>query len=170
MNPKVSVCIPTYNGASYLSECLDSVMRQTFGSIEVLVVDDGSSDDSVSIAQGYAKADKRFRVVENKAHLGLVENWNHCVGLANGEWIKFVFQDDRIEPACILRMVEASKPGVDLVVVCRILDFEQDTPDYVQELYANHLAKHNLTRHFSDRSYISPEAFAKLFLDAPYGN
>jgi glycosyltransferase involved in cell wall biosynthesis len=170
MNPEISVCIPTYNGAAYLSECLDSVMRQTCQSMEILVVDDNSSDDSVAIAQGYVQEDRRVRVITNKGHLGLVENWNRCVGLASGEWIKFVFQDDRIEPSCISRMLDASRDGVDLVVVRRIFDFERGTPDSVQELYVNHVATHDLRRHFSDCSYISPEAFAKLVLEAPYGN
>jgi glycosyltransferase involved in cell wall biosynthesis len=170
MNPKVSLCIPTYNGEAFLSECLESVVNQTFRDMEILVVDDDSRDDSVAIAQRYVRMDRRVRVIANKKHLGLVENWNRCVDLANGEWIKFVFQDDRIEPFCISRMVNASRAGVDLVVVRRLLDFEQGTPDSVQELYANHLAEHNLTRHFSDCSYIPPEAFAKLGLEAPYGN
>ena len=170
MNPKISVCIPTYNGAAYLSECLDSVVRQTFGNMEILVVDDGSSDDSIAIAQGYQRLDRRIRVIANQWHLGLVGNWNRCVELANGEWIKFVFQDDHIEPGCISRMLKASRAGVDLVVVRRVLAFEQGTPDSVQELYANHLTTHNLTRYFSDCSYISPDAFAKLVLKAPYGN
>lgn len=170
MNPKISVCIPTYNGATYLSDCLDSVVKQTFQNMEILVVDDGSSDESVAIAQRYVRVDRRVRVIANKRHVGLVENWNRCVDLANGEWIKFVFQDDRIEPSCISRMVNASRAGVDLVVVRRILDFEQGTPESVQELYANHLAKHNLARHFSDCSYISSQAFAKLVLEIPYGN
>ena len=170
MNPKISVCIPTYNGAVYLTECLDSVVKQTFQSMEILVVDDGSSDDSVSIAQRYVRMDRRVRVSVNEGHLGLVDNWNHCVDLANGEWIKFVFQDDRIEPACIARMLDASRADVDLVVVRRILDFEQDTPDSVKELYAASLVNHNLTGHFSDCSYIAPEEFAKLVLKAPFGN
>jgi glycosyltransferase involved in cell wall biosynthesis len=170
MNPKISVCIPTYNGAAYLSACLDSVMRQTFQDMEILVVDDGSSDDSVSIAQQYMRADKRVRVSVNEKHLGLVDNWNRCVDLANGEWIKFVFQDDRIEPACIARMLDASRADVDLVVVRRIFDFEQGTPDSVKELYTNSLIKHNLKGHFSDCSYIGPEEFARLVLEAPFGN
>ena len=97
MMPVVSVCIPTYNGAAYLSQCLDSVMQQTCQSMEILVVDDGSSDDSGAIAQRYEGVDRRVRVIANKEHLGLVENWNRCVDLANGEWIKFVFQDDHGE-------------------------------------------------------------------------
>src|SRR5215468_6023153 len=98
MRPKVSVCIPTYNGAAYLSECLESVMRQTFAAIEILIVDDGSSDSSASIAQQYTRADKRIRLFVNKKHLGLVSNWNHRVDLASREWIKFVFQDDILAP------------------------------------------------------------------------
>src|SRR5215831_284112 len=170
MMPVVSVCIPTYNGAAYLSQCLDSVIRQTCQSMEILVVDDNSNDDSVAIAERYAREDKRVLIIPNKLHLGLVKNWNRCVELATGEWIKFVFQDDRIEPSCVSRMLNAIRPGVDLVVVRRVLEFEQGTPTSVQELYTNHLAVHNLPRHFADCSYIPAQAFGKLILENPFGN
>lgn len=72
--PLVSICIPTYNGARYLEACLDSALTQTFRDIEVLVVDDQSTDESCQIAQAYARQDRRVKVVGNKHNLGLV--WN----------------------------------------------------------------------------------------------
>ena len=106
----VSVCIPTYNGSLFLRECLDSVLNQTFQDIEVVVVDDVSTDDTVSIVEEYMRSDKRVRLFVNKKNLGLVQNWNRCVDLAKGEWVKFVFQDDIIMPSCISRMLEVSRP------------------------------------------------------------
>jgi len=170
MKPKVSVCIPTYNGAAYLSECLESVMRQTFAAIEILIVDDGSTDNSVFIAQEYMRVDKRIRLSVNKKNLGLVGNWNHCVDLASGEWIKFVFQDDILAPACITRMLDSTRPDVDLVAVHRSVIYQDGTPASVKEMYEKYLSDHNLTDHFSDCSYISPQEFARVLIQAPHGN
>jgi glycosyltransferase involved in cell wall biosynthesis len=118
MKPLVSICIPTFNGAKYFRECLDSVLAQKFTDFEVLVVDDQSSDETLSIAQRYATYDYRIRVIQNKRNLGLVGNWNRCVELAQGEWIKFVFQDDLIAPTCLEQMLAASKPESS-IICCR---------------------------------------------------
>ena len=114
----ISICIPTYNGSEYLRECLDSVMVQTLADFEVLIVDDQSTDDSVAIAEEYAAADPRVRVVKNERNLGLVGNWNRCIELARGEWIKFVFQDDLIEPMCLEKMLAVARPEIG-IVACR---------------------------------------------------
>jgi len=118
MKPLVSVCIPTFNGAKYFRECLDSVLAQKFTGFEVLIVDDKSSDETFSIAQEYATYDHRIRAIQNDYNLGLVSNWNRCAELAQGEWIKFVFQDDLIEPACLETMLAASK-SESYIIFCR---------------------------------------------------
>src|SRR4029453_18243392 len=108
MKPLVSICIPTYNGAAYLGPSLDSALSQTTSGLEVLSVDDCSSDDSLDIAQRYARMDSRIRVSSNTANLGLVGNWNRCAQLAQGEWVKFLFQDDLIVPDCLARLLAAA--------------------------------------------------------------
>lgn len=118
MNVKVSVCIPTYNGSSYLAETLESILVQTFRDIEILVIDDQSKDNSLEIAHKFAAQDERIRVVQNQINLGLVGNWNRCVELARGEWIKFVFQDDLIEPTCLEKMLAVARPEIG-IVACR---------------------------------------------------
>jgi len=170
MRPKVSVCIPTYNGAAYLSECIESVTRQTFEAIEILIVDDGSSDNSVFIAQEYMRADKRVRLSVNKKNVGLVGNWNHCIDLASGQWIKFVFQDDILAPECITRMLDSTRPDVDLVAVHRSVIYQEGTPVSVKEMYEKYLSDHNLTNLFPNCSYISPREFTRILIQAPHGN
>ncbi|MBZ8138297.1 hypothetical protein CLD22_00080 [Rubrivivax gelatinosus] len=113
---KISVGVPTYNGSRFLSECLESICHQSISDFEVVVVDDGSSDETVDIAEEFASRDSRVRVVRNPLNLGLVGNWARCVELARGDWIKFVFQDDILEPECLRMMSEcASRP----LVFCR---------------------------------------------------
>lgn len=131
--PKVSICIPLYNGETYLAECLTGVLTQTFEDCEILIVDDGSSDASLDVVQEYARADGRIRVHQNASNLGLVANWNNCVKLAKGEWIKFVFQDDLIDARCVEKMlVSARRP---LVFCRRRFLFHPDTPAETVALY-----------------------------------
>src|SRR3990170_405399 len=87
--PCVSVCIPTYNGGKYIRECIESILVQTYTDFEILIVDDKSFDETIEIAEEFARGDKRIRIVRNRQNLGLVKNWNKCVELAEGEWIKF---------------------------------------------------------------------------------
>src|SRR4051812_42885322 len=108
MNSLVSICIPTYNGEKYLKECFDSVLAQTYANTEVIVVDDGSTDGTFKILEEYASKDNRIKLVKNSANLGLVGNWNRCLEIATGEWIKFAFQDDVLNKNCIEKMIEAA--------------------------------------------------------------
>ncbi len=168
--PLVSICIPTYNGATYLSESLDSALAQSFRDIEVLVVDDASTDDTIAVARGHARIDPRIRIVRNQRNLGLVANWNHTVELAQGEWIKFLHQDDRLEPECVARMLEAATPGVDLVAARRHLLFNAATTDEVKAMYHRYVAEHDLARRFPGKTHIPPEEFGELLLRVPDGN
>jgi glycosyltransferase involved in cell wall biosynthesis len=97
----VSICIPTFNGERYLDECLASACSQTYPHLEVLVVDDCSSDSTVDMVRGWAGQDDRIRLEVNASNMGLVGNFNRCVALARGDWVKFLFQDDRIDPRCV---------------------------------------------------------------------
>ncbi len=99
--PSISICIPSYNGEKYLRECLDSCLNQTFPAKEILVVDDGSSDKTPEMVKAYQLLDSRIKLHQNEKNLGLVGNWNRCIDLAQGDWIKFVFQDDYLSLDCL---------------------------------------------------------------------
>src|SRR5262249_24131117 len=106
MRARVTVCIPTYNGASYIGQSIESVLRQTYGNLEILVGDDANRCETAAIVRQYARKDSRIRIVINEVNLGLVSNWNRCVELATSDWIKFVLQDDLIEPECVAKMID----------------------------------------------------------------
>jgi glycosyltransferase involved in cell wall biosynthesis len=164
MTPKISICIPTYNGAVYLPQCLDSVISQSFSDFEILIVDDQSTDESLHIAQDYAIRDSRIRVIQNEKNLGLVGNWNHCIDLAQGEWIKFVFQDDLIRPTCLERMFEYCRSG-DAIVACRREMLFEGVSDEIIAGYTRILNKSSIDGYFGGLSRIKPEQVCKAILD-----
>lgn len=95
-NPKVSVIIPVYNVEDYLEECLDSVLNQTLRDIEVICIDDGSSDNSLEILKEYAQKDSRLQYIAQKnSGQGVARNVG--VSMATGEYIYFMDSDDWLE-------------------------------------------------------------------------
>jgi len=120
--PKVSVCIPTYNYARFLPEAIESVIAQSFTDFEVLVIDDCSRDGTPEVVREYAGRDPRIDFRKNPVNLGMVENWNLCLRLARGEYIKFLFGDDAFcSNDAMRRMVDVldSEKSVSLVASAR---------------------------------------------------
>ncbi|NJR40488.1 MAG: glycosyltransferase family 2 protein [Leptolyngbyaceae cyanobacterium CSU_1_4] len=161
LNPIVSVCIPTYNGEKYFKSCLDSVLSQTFSDFELLIIDDQSTDTTVSIAQEYAKQDSRIRIIQNPQNLGLVGNWNRCIELSRGEWIKFVFQDDLIAPTCLEKMLAASQPESSIVCCRRNFIFDDSTPKNIRWFYENIVSLQNF---FPGGAALSAEDYGRVIL------
>jgi glycosyltransferase involved in cell wall biosynthesis len=93
---KVSVLIPVFNGAHYLGECLDSILAQNFSDMEILILDDGSTDQSLDIIKKFAARDARIYWWKNSHHRGLTANSNACLNAARGDYVKFVHQDDKL--------------------------------------------------------------------------
>jgi glycosyltransferase involved in cell wall biosynthesis len=122
----VSVCIPAYNNARFISETIASVLAQSYENLEVVVVDDHSSDQTFEIASAFS--DPRLSVSRNAVNLGPAGNWNEAVGRANGTFVKVLCGDDLLYPACIERQVQAFEvggPEVSIVACQRdILDDE----------------------------------------------
>lgn len=92
--PKVSVLIPTYNGAKYVAPAIESVLNQTFTDFELIIADDHSKDRSINIIKKYAKKDKRVRYFVQEKNLGSVGNINSLLLQAKGDYIKILIQDD----------------------------------------------------------------------------
>ena len=140
--PFVSICVPTYNGAAYLREALESAVGQTFHDIEILVVDGGSTDDTVAIARSFD--DARVRVVATEQNDGMVVNWNRTIELARGRYVKFLFQDDLLAPTCVEQMVAvfARNPSVGLVFSPR--DILVEAPN---DAYTRNWLEHNRDVH-----------------------
>ncbi len=121
--PSVSIIIPVYNAAkpwkeekTALHRCLDSVLSQDFGDFELILVDDGSKDDSPAILDAYAAADDRIRVI-HKPNAGVSDTRNRGIAEASGEYLQFVDADDWLDPEAVKLMVRTIRnTGADMVI------------------------------------------------------
>ena len=103
MNKLVTIAIASYNNALYIERCVDSVLNQTYRNLEILIVDDGSKDDSIDRIEKY-QSDKRVRI-ETKENGGLSSVRQLCLDLAKGEYISFIDADDYLVPTYVERML-----------------------------------------------------------------
>lgn len=131
---ELSVIVPVYNVEALLPRCIDSILDQTKREIEVILVDDGSTDRSGEICDNYAKKDSRIRVL-HKPNGGLTSAWKAGVAKANGAYLGFVDSDDWIDPEMYERMWESAvKYGSDMVVCGLVFDYEASEMENRQEI------------------------------------
>ncbi len=167
--PLISICIPTYNGEKYIEETLNSALNQTYQNIEIIITDDHSSDQTVAICKSYAKRDKRIKVFKNDTNLGLVNNWCESINKANGQWVKFLFQDDILEEHCVTHMIHtALTHDVNFVVCNREYFFEDGFDPKIKRFYTEKLIKTE-TIFTSERVY-DPQESARLIAPHVFNN
>ena len=102
---RVSMGMPVYNGERYVAEAIESVLQQTFGDFELVISDNGSTDSTRSICEGYAARDPRVRYFRSDANRGATWNFNRVVELSRGEYFRWAAHDDRIRPEYLERCV-----------------------------------------------------------------
>jgi glycosyltransferase involved in cell wall biosynthesis len=157
----VSLCIPTYNGAQFLRECLESALQQDYPNLEILLVDDGSTDETLTIATQVLTGRAKVAIVANDVNLGLVGNWNRCLELAKGDFVKFLFQDDLLAPTCVSKMVAAGRSG-QLVACHRDIAIESTVSHGVKGFFEEHTAR--MRKLWPERRELSPHEFAATAL------
>ena len=119
----ISIVVPVYNVETYLRQCVDSVLQQTYSNIEVILVDDGSTDLSGSVCDEYATQDERVRVIHKK-NGGLSDARNAGIEVAQGEYVGFVDSDDWIEADMVSCLYDAcAESGADIAVAGFFRDF-----------------------------------------------
>ena len=133
--PLVSILIPVYNVEDYLSDCLESLINQTLKDIEIVCVNDGSTDSSLEILRKYEKIDERI-VVVNKKNGGLPSARNAGLKVANGEYVGFVDSDDFVELDMFEKMSEQAKKDNADIVVCGAVPYpnENDAPEWLRKI------------------------------------
>lgn len=162
--PMVSICVPTYNGARYLDDCLKGIFAQTFKDFEVLIVDDCSKDQSAAIVRTWMNLDARVRLHVNEVNQGLVENWNRCIKLARGQWIKFLFQDDLMEPECLASMLAVGQSGGGFVACARNVIYSGVPDEKMKAWFSDH--ERRLQAIYSNRPEISADEYSREKLAA----
>lgn len=139
LGPFVSVVTPVYNGGKFLSECIESVLAQTYSNFEYVIANNCSDDNTMSIAENYAKKDKRIKIYNNENFLDLIDNWNNAIEKISpdSKYCKVIHADDLLFPECIERMVAVAEkePSVGIVgsyvlrgskVMCDGMPFNSD--------------------------------------------
>lgn len=124
-NELISVIVPVYNMEQYLERCVNSIRRQTYTNLEIILVDDGSTDHSPELCEQYAGQDERIKVI-HKSNGGLSDARNAGLAVARGNYIGYVDSDDWIEPQMYQRMYEACTENEAQVAICRYAQAYRD--------------------------------------------
>lgn len=130
--PEISVIVPVYKAEEYLPACIDSILNQTYGDFEVLLVDDGSPDGCGELCEGYATRDSRVRVF-HQTNQGQAAARNHAMAEARGKWLCFVDSDDLIHPKLLETLYRQVAGGRAAVSMCAMLEEERLPDDFFDD-------------------------------------
>ncbi|HFI0418165.1 TPA: glycosyltransferase [Streptococcus suis] len=165
----VSVIVPVYNVEKYLSQCLDSIIHQTYKNLEIILVNDGSTDGSGKICDDYAAKDGRIKVIHQE-NGGLSDARNKGLDLMTGQFVTFVDSDDYLENNCIHTLYTYACTCKTDISIGKFIEFEENTSLF---LFHNHLNNGNkiefltgdqcLERHHKYFLSIFVTAWAKLY-------
>ncbi|WP_048190896.1 glycosyltransferase [Methanobacterium sp. SMA-27] len=125
---KVSIIVPVYNVEKYLRQCVDSIVNQSLKEIEIICINDGSTDNSLQILEGYAQRDKRIKII-NKRNEGLSAARNTGMEYATGEYIGFVDSDDFINEKMYENLYINAKSNKSDIVMCPAYVFDDNNPE-----------------------------------------
>lgn len=179
-SPLVSLCLPTYNGELFLQDALNSIVKQTYTNIEVIVSDDNSNDNTLLLVTKF-KEKVIFPVhILHHSPNGIGANWNNCIKNARGVYIKFLFQDDILFPSCIEEMVRFLNTNQEIGLVCakrniiiegektkKVKEWLENYGDLQTELKLNDVDKYVLDRTFFKDSLVT--LTAQNFIGEPSG-
>ncbi len=114
----VSVIIPVYNSEKYIFSCVKSVLAQSHAELEIILVDDGSTDGSYKVLNDLAYSDSRVKIVRHEVNGGASKARNTGLDNITGKWVMFVDSDDRLHPKCLEDMLKAANEDTSDVVIC----------------------------------------------------
>ncbi len=147
--PKVSVIIPVYNVEEYLYDCINSLIDQTLKDIEIICINDKSTDSSGEILEYFAKKDNRIKILENEENLGQGESRNRGLKHSTGEYIQFLDSDDWLDKDCLETLYNKAKEHDADLIMFKLINYDQDTGkffktgyysmDYMEKFYEKEL-------------------------------
>lgn len=131
----ISVIVPIYNSSKYLHKCINSIIHQTYQNIEIVLVDDGSSDESREICDGYIKIDNRIKTI-HKRHAGLPAARKTGIENASKGLLFFVDSDDWIEPELLSKLLSSFVQGSDMITSGLSIDFKDHSKQWTDSIVA----------------------------------
>jgi len=161
---KISIIIPVYNVSKYLKRCLDSVINQTYKNIEIIIVNDGSTDDSLKICESYQKKDKRIIII-NQKNQGLSAARNKGLNIANGKYICFIDSDDYVFYDYVLylyRLIKKDNYDFSSCNSIKIINNKQFKTNIKEKKYILN-SKTALKMLFNNNNNFSQSAWGKLY-------
>mgnify|MGYP002536182847 FL=1 len=174
--PLVSIILPVYNAQNHIARCLESICAQSWQNIEVIVLNDGSKDQSLPVCEAFRAKDERIVLVD-KANSGVSDTRNLGLKLASGKYVQFVDSDDYIAPDYTARLVEAAeKSGADLVIspYTMVIPAGASKPEQVLEKVQDDLGVMHVARPPETREYgflpagiYDKDTFALRLMDKP---
>ena len=162
--PLISVIVPVYNAAEYVSDCLESILRQTHDAIEVIVVNDGSTDGSGEICDVIASRDNRVIII-HQANAGVSAARNAGIAASNGEWIGFVDADDCIMPNMYETLLAAAVTYDKAIAICGHMIVHPDSKEQTRRFPAlqGGIEPQNAMMYLLSFSYYEGYLWNKLF-------
>lgn len=169
-NELISIVIPIYNVENYVEKCLNSVIRQTYNNIEIILIDDGSKDKSKEICDSYARKDKRINVI-HKENRGVSSARNTGIEAAKGNYITFIDSDDYIDEDYIEKLYGLCIKNNSDIVICGVKDEDCDGNIVKQskEIKVN-LNKKDFLKELLNQQYFFTVCWAKFYKRDIIGN
>jgi len=168
MRPLVSVIVPIYNTQEFLQRCLDSILNQSYANMEIILVNDGSTDDSVLVCEEFAAKDSRIKII-SQLNQGIIAAKKTGIKLCQGKYVMFVDSDDWIEPELLEVMVQAMiESACSLVCTNVYMDFENSTIEKRNGIPSGTYESNKIAKdlfYYKDMDYygILPYSVAKLY-------
>ena len=156
MNPKISIIVPIYNTEKYLTNCINSIINQSYKNLEIILVNDASTDNSLNICKEFQEEDKRI-VLFDIEHSGVSKARNCGLDNATGDYIGFVDSDDYIEPNMFETLIKAIKKYSADISMCK-------------KKSCRRLTSFSEIKEFDYIEYTSKQALEQLLLDKDIGN
>lgn len=162
---KVSVIVPVYNAGPYLTQCIDSILNQTYHNIELILVNDGSTDGSATICESYRQVDQRVRLINKKLGGGGVgAARNSALPLITGEFVLFVDNDDWLEPNHIEVLYKSLKETDSDISIVNFTQFMEERSSYAFHVTEKDYFQEVFTpQEWFSREYNGRFAFSQCF-------
>ncbi len=122
-HPLISICMPCYNGALFIEETFFSFIKQTYKNFEIIVVDDGSTDNSLKIINDFSEKDQRIKVISQKKNKGAAAARNLAFKNSKGDFIVFFDSDDLVNEGYLEAQIKLAKANPESVIACKLLKF-----------------------------------------------